>query len=93
MSLSAGRLRIGPEAGTSQRESVRAIRRVMPLNRVAVHRRRPPNVVHVSCYSQRWPSLLPRHGPGLKHTRSIELQDWQREITHAFPEMLIGPKR
>jgi transcriptional regulator with XRE-family HTH domain len=70
-------------------ECVRAIRRVMPLNRVAVRRRRPHNVVHVSCYSQRWPSLLPQHGPGLKHTRSIELEDWQREITHAFPEMLI----
>ena len=70
-------------------ECVRAIRRVMPLNRVAVHRRRPHNVVHVSSYSQRWPSLLPQHGPGLKHTRSIELKDWQREITHAFPDMLI----
>jgi hypothetical protein len=61
----------------------------MPLNRVSVHRRRPHNVVHVSCYSQRWPSLLPQHGPGLKHTRSIVLAHWQREITHAFPEMLI----
>jgi hypothetical protein len=70
-------------------ECVRAIRRVMPLNRVAVHRRRPHNVVHVSCYSQRWPCLLPQHGVGLKHTRPIVLTSWQREITHAFPEMLV----
>ena len=70
-------------------ECVRAIRRVMPVNRVAVYRRRPDNVVHVSCYSQRWASLLPQHGAGLKHTRSIELAGWQREITHAYPEMLV----
>ena len=70
-------------------ECVRAIRRVMPRNRVTVYRRRPDNVVHVGCYSQRWKSLLPQHGPGLKHTRSIELKDWQREMTHEHPEMLI----
>jgi transcriptional regulator with XRE-family HTH domain len=70
-------------------ECVRAIRRVMPRNRVTVYRRRPDNVVHVGCYSQRWVSLLPQHGPGLKHTRSIELKDWQRTITHKHPELLI----
>jgi len=70
-------------------ECVRAIRRVMPFNSVAVHRRRPHNVVHVGCYSQRWSSLLPQHGSGLKHTRSIELEEWQRAITHEHPEMLV----
>ena len=70
-------------------ECVRAIRRVMPLNRVAVHRRRPHHVVHVSCYSQRWSSLLPQHGPGLKHTRVIEREDWQRAITYEHPELLV----
>ena len=70
-------------------ECVRAVRRVMPLNRVTVYRRRPDNVVHVGCYSQRWPALLPQHGPGLKHTRSVELEDWQRAITHEHPELLI----
>ena len=61
----------------------------MPLNRVTVYRRRPDNVVHVGCYSQRWPVLLPQHGPDLKHTRSVELEDWQRVITHEHPELLI----
>ena len=66
-------------------ECVRAIRRVMPLNRVTVYRRRPDNVVHVGCYSQRWGLLLSQHGPGVKHTRSIELEDWQKAvITIAF---------
>jgi transcriptional regulator with XRE-family HTH domain len=70
-------------------ECVRAVRRLMPLNRVTVYRRSPDNVVHVGCYSQQWQSLLPQHGPGLKYTRPIEMEDWQREITYAHPELLI----
>jgi hypothetical protein len=70
-------------------ECVRAIRAVVPANSVSVMRCRPHNLVRVSAYSKQWPCLLPQHGVGRKHTRSIELTDWQREITHAFPEMLI----
>jgi hypothetical protein len=32
---------------------------------------------------------FPQHGPGRKHLRAIELTDWQREITHAYPGALI----
>ena len=32
---------------------------------------------------------FPQHGPGRKHTRPIELADWQRELTHAHPGALI----
>jgi hypothetical protein len=45
--------------------------------------------VYVSSYSGWWPELLPQHGPGRKHERSIALTDWQRAITHAHPERLI----
>lgn len=34
----------------------------------------------VGSYSKHWPCLLPQHGPGMKHTRKIELLAWQREI-------------
>jgi len=27
-----------------------------------------------------WPCLFPQHGPGMKHTRPIMLESWQREI-------------
>ena len=37
----------------------------------------------------RWPSLLPQHGPGLKHARPIALTEWQLEITREHPEPLI----
>ena len=32
---------------------------------------------------------FPQHGPGVKHKRRIELEPWQREITHAYPRELI----
>lgn len=35
------------------------------------------------------PNAFPQHGPGRKHTRPIELADWQRELTHAHPNALI----
>ncbi|MGZ5172505.1 MAG: hypothetical protein ACXWCY_34300, partial [Burkholderiales bacterium] len=31
----------------------------------------------------------PQHGPGPKHRRSIELLDWQEELTTANPRALI----
>ena len=34
----------------------------------------------VNSYSKHWPCLFPQHGPGMKHTRAIELVDWQHEI-------------
>ena len=27
--------------------------------------------------SKHWPCLFPQHGPGRKHTRKIELEQWQ----------------
>ena len=35
------------------------------------------------------PLAFPQHGPGRKHTRPIELADWQRELTHEHPGALI----
>jgi hypothetical protein len=38
------------------------------------------------------PSLIgafPQHGPGKKHERKIELAEWQRVLTHRYPEALI----
>lgn len=39
----------------------------------------------VQSYSNHWPCLLPQSGPGAKHTRLIELTDWQRELIRADP--------
>ena len=32
---------------------------------------------------------FPQHGPGRKHERKIELEAWQREITHAHPGAFV----
>lgn len=40
-------------------------------------------------YSRSWPCLLPQHGRGPKHLRTIYLTDWQSAITAAHPAALI----
>jgi hypothetical protein len=70
-------------------EGVRTVRLVVPASRVHAARRAPDNCVVVSSYSRCWPCLLPQHGPGRKHERAIELEPWQRAITHAHPESFI----
>ena len=39
----------------------------------------------VKSTSKHWPCLFPQHGPGLKHTRTIELADWQQVIVGRYP--------
>jgi hypothetical protein len=57
---------------------------------IAVHRYQPiENLVRVVAWSPLWPRVFPQHGPGRKHTRPIELVDWQIEIAHAFPKALL----
>src|SRR5215204_6176333 len=34
-------------------------------------------------------TAFPQHGKGPKHTRTIELTDWQRDITYAHPAALV----
>ena len=47
--------------------------------------------VHVVSGWKQWPCLFPQHGPGRKHSRKIELVDWQREIVAQCPgELLRG---
>jgi hypothetical protein len=69
------------------RGCVDAIARLVPRNRVAVHRK--PGCAVVQCYSRQWTCLLPQHGPGKKHERDITLTAWQRGITRACPRELV----
>ena len=39
----------------------------------------------VKSTSKRWPCLFPQHGPGRKHTRKIELEQWQSAIVGQYP--------
>jgi hypothetical protein len=54
-----------------------------------VRRSGRPGLTRISSASVDWPVAFPQHGPGRKHLRRIELVEWQREITHAYPKDLL----
>lgn len=69
-------------------ECDRAMRAVIATN---VQRVRKPGCFAVQSYSAHWPCLLPQHGPGRKHHRSIGLAEWQMPIVSEHPgDMLRG---
>jgi hypothetical protein len=70
-------------------EAETAIRRVMPGVNVHRHRPRGSRGVVLQVWSPNWLVAFPQHGPGKKHTRRIELVEWQREITRAHPRELV----
>jgi hypothetical protein len=54
----------------------------MPASRVFSVQR--IGCTEVKSTSKHWPCLFPQHGPGRKHQREIELQDWQQQIVAGF---------
>jgi transcriptional regulator with XRE-family HTH domain len=60
---------------------------------IAAVRGRFPNVrLHsdtrlatIASYWRAWPCLIPQHGPGRKHRRTIALAPWQVSIVEAYP--------
>jgi hypothetical protein len=53
---------------------------VMPSSSVFCSSRTGVGCTYVKSVSKHWPCLLPQHGPGRKHERTIELVPWQQEI-------------
>lgn len=45
--------------------------------------------IRVEARWKHWPCVFPQHGPGRKHLRKIELEDWQREIVAKYPDQLL----
>ena len=71
-------------------EIVRAIRTVMPQNAVSVAQKEPGvNCVIIASSSRAWPCYFPQAGPGMKHTRKIELTDWQWAHVRRDPGMFL----
>jgi hypothetical protein len=69
-------------------EVSRAIADVMPAN-VVGRTARACNCIEVSAYAKSWPCLLPQHGPGKKHTRSILLEPWQWRLVERSPGLML----
>jgi hypothetical protein len=64
-----------------------AITTVLPNSRVS--RRARVGCTTVGSYSKHWSCLFPQHGPGMKHTRKIQLEPWQQEIVDEFTEEFV----
>jgi len=83
------KLRISLDArypGIAQ-ECERAIRAVMPNNRVGKVGYGTWHELYA--YSKSWPCLFPQHGPGPKQAREIALTDWQRKHVARWPALLL----
>lgn len=71
-------------------EISRAMAAVMPANRVRVMPKyKEQNCAEISSSSKSWPCLIPQCGPGLKHTRKIELWAWQWAYVWQEPGMFV----
>jgi hypothetical protein len=72
-----------------RQRTIDAMSSVMPRNKVGVTQ--DEGCSEVSSYSKHWPCLFPQHGPGKKHLRKIELEEWQLRIIEVYPhELLTG---
>jgi hypothetical protein len=56
---------------------------VRPDNKVRTQQQ--VGCTEVISHSKHWPCLLPQHGSGRKHLRTIDLQPWQRTIVMENP--------
>ena len=83
VSLDAGHPSIVEEIACA----IGAIVPARPIHRFESDRR--GRVVVLRATAPVWIAAFPQHGPGKKHLRRIELEPWQREITHAYPRELI----
>jgi hypothetical protein len=63
------------------RNAITAVRGRRPGLRVHSDRR----LVTIASYWRAWPCLLPQHGPGRKHSRTIALASWQVQIVERQP--------
>lgn len=70
-------------------ELVELLRRSFPSNSVGSHQQHGGTTVVVWVYSKHLGCLFPQHGPGLKHSRQIELEEWQQRLVEDEPWGLI----
>lgn len=69
-------------------ECVSAVEAVAP-GTAYVLRRRHDRAVEILKYWKHWTCLIPQHGSGRRHTRSIVLTDWQRRVVTTHVEPLL----
>jgi hypothetical protein len=66
-----------------QDEVQAAMGAVLPTS--STSRRPHTGCTDVRSHSVHWTCLFPQHGPGMKHTRRIALEEWQQAVVDAHP--------
>ncbi len=61
------------------------LRRCFPEASVGLNRSMKGTTTIISLYGTHLACLFPQHGPGRKHNRRIELEEWQRAIVERQP--------
>jgi hypothetical protein len=61
----------------------RAMSAIMPTSSVCCVQQTGCTIV--KSYSKHWTCLFPQHGPGRKHNRKIQLEQWQQVIVRKYP--------
>jgi hypothetical protein len=56
------------------------------VNSVVMKHKGNPSCEVIFLYSKDMVQLFPQHGPGKKHTRKIQLEDWQKQIVGTYTE-------
>lgn len=69
-------------------ECSRAMFNIVP-NRIGRVQRSRDRAVELISHWKHWICLFPQHGPGPKHTRTIQLAPWQANLVRQFPHELI----
>ena len=64
-------------------EGESALGAVLPASKVSSVER--AGCAEIKSYSTHWTCLLPQHGPGKKHARTIGLEEWQQRIVDTHP--------
>ena len=65
-----------------------ALKTVFPSKDIKIRQRKTCNCVDIAMYGVNLDLLFP-HGKGYKHTRKIELTDWQLDIIDRFPKPFL----
>jgi hypothetical protein len=60
-----------------------AMSAVLPTSSTAL--RQLVGATDVRSHSIHWKCLFPQHGPGMKHTRKVALEEWQQQIVDVHP--------
>jgi hypothetical protein len=66
-----------------------AVQLTLPAGRVHRRMRQDCRAVTVEAASTCWPVILPQHGPGRKHERTVTHCAWQRTILGREPEAFL----